>query len=78
MLRAGAAKTVAPTQEAIISFLRLMSIITIIPGLISFYSFYHFIFTRFLSRKKIWAAIGWGLFICVASGTLGFLALNFQ
>ena len=76
MLRSGAAKTVTPKQEMIASFFNVMGWMTIIPALISFYGFYFFIFSRFLSKRKIAAAVGWGILITFVSGTIGFLGLN--
>ena len=75
-MSAGAAKTSVEKQAIILSFIKVMSVVTILPGLISFYSFYHYIFERFLSRKKIGKAILHGLAIVLGCGIIGFVGLN--
>lgn len=47
----------------------------IIPGLISFYTFYTLLFSRFLIRKRILAFIAYGILICIISGIIGVFAL---
>ena len=76
MLSAGAIKTTTPKQEMIFGFFKVMSVMTILPGLISFYFFYHFIFSRFLTRKKIVHACIYGVSIAVLCGILGFIGLG--
>lgn len=76
MLSAGAIRSGAPKQEMIFNFFKLMSIMTIIPGLLSFYGFYYFIFPRFLASRKIAEAVIAGLVITLASGIIGLIGLN--
>lgn len=76
MLSAGAIKTSTPKQEMIIGFFTIMSIISIIPGLISFYGFYFYIFPRFLETKKITGAVLVGLAITFCCGIIGLVGLN--
>ena len=75
IISAGAAKTVIPKEEIVIGFIKAMTVMTIIPGLVSFYAFYHFIFNRFLTRQKIAAAMGYGLVTVLVSGIIGFIGL---
>ncbi|MCW3103299.1 MAG: two-component system sensor protein no kinase domain [Bacteroidetes bacterium] len=49
------------------------SVFALIPGLLTFYSFYTFIFTRFLARKKIGQMIAYGLLTAILSALLGSL-----
>ncbi|RYD76422.1 MAG: histidine kinase, partial [Sphingobacteriales bacterium] len=77
ILTAGAVKT-TPKQDIIIGFFKIMSMMTIVPGVISFYSFYHYIFNHFLSRKKILATVLFGLLVTLCCGTLAFMGLNFM
>lgn len=69
-------KTISQRQEVITGFIKVMSMITILPGLLSFYTFYHYIFSRFLTRKKIWAVCLYGLATALLSGVIGFIGLN--
>ena len=76
MVTAGTVKTNTPKEEIIISFIKVMAVITIIPGLISFYCFYHYIFNYFLARKKITKAVLYGIGITVVCGIIGFIGIN--
>ncbi len=76
MLTADTIKTDTPKQEIVVTFIKVMAAITIIPGLISFYSFYHYIFNYFLARKKIAKAVLYGIAITIVCGTIGFIGLN--
>lgn len=75
MLTADAVKTGPSKQEIIVTFLKVMTAITILPGIISFYSFYHYIF-NYLARKKIAKAVLYGIAITIGCGTIGFIGLN--
>lgn len=76
MVTAGTVKTNTPKEEIFIAFIKAMSVITIIPGLISFYSFYHYIFNYFLARRKITKAVLYGIGITVVCGIIGFIGIN--
>lgn len=69
-------KTVSQRQGVITGFIKVMSMMTILPGLLTFYTFYHYIFPRFLTRKKIWAVCLYGLATAFLSGIIGFIGLN--
>ncbi len=73
---AGAKTGIISKQQIVFSFIKLMSVITIIPGLISFYSFYHFVFNKFLTNQKIGAAVLYGLVIVFGCGIIGLIGLN--
>lgn len=47
-----------------------------VPALIGFYTFYTFLFTRFLARKKIAALAATGLLVSVAAGIVGLVAIR--
>lgn len=47
----------------------------IIPGLISFYSFYSYLFSRFFSKKKILMLISSGIIVSIISGIIGGIIL---
>ena len=49
------------------------SVFAIIPGLLTFYACYTFLFTRLLARKKIGQMIGYGLLTALLSALLGSL-----
>src|SRR5436309_2930765 len=46
-------------------------ILCVAPNLISFYSFYYLLFSKFLSRKKIFALILFGTMVCLISALSG-------
>jgi two-component system, LytTR family, sensor kinase len=75
-LEAGGIKTVSQGHEKMFGFIRLMSAMTLIPALAGFYSFYYFLFDRYLSAKKILALCVAGVVTILACGILGILALN--
>lgn len=77
IISAGANKAMVSKQEIIYAFVKTMSMITIIPGLISFYTFYHYIFNRFLTKKRMGAAILYGLITVLVAGFTGLVGLNF-
>ncbi|HRD56732.1 MAG TPA: histidine kinase [Ferruginibacter sp.] len=76
MLTAGAAKTSSDKSDLIFNFFKLMSIMTVLPGVLSFYIFYHYIFNHFLSKRKIGLSIVAGLITTFICGTLAFAGLN--
>jgi two-component system LytT family sensor kinase len=76
MMQAGNIKTGVSKQDMIFGFFKLMALMTILPGLISFYSFYHFIFDYFLSRKKIISATLFGFAIAICCGILALVGLD--
>lgn len=48
----------------------------IIPGVIAFYSFYTFLFSKFLTKKRMWAFFLLGILVSIISGIAGALALS--
>jgi two-component system LytT family sensor kinase len=64
-----------PIQRLVFSCI-LMSAFSIIPGVISFYSFYTFLFSRFFVQKRIFLLCLYGILISVASGLIGTLIVN--
>jgi hypothetical protein len=48
-----------------------------VPAVIGFYTFYTFLFTRFLARKKIAALAAMGLLVSLAAGLIGLAATMF-
>jgi two-component system, LytTR family, sensor kinase len=52
------------------------SAFAIIPGMIGFYSFYTFLFSRFLERKKIFALCLYGILVSVICALLGELIIS--
>lgn len=75
-LGAGGVKNITEKQEVIFSFFRFMSLVTIVPGLLSFYTFYLFLFDRFLAKKKIARLCLAGCCTVVLAGFTGFLGMN--
>lgn len=59
-------------------FIAPLLIFSILPGLVGFYSFYTFLFNRFLHKKRIAALFVWGLAICIISGISISLILSIQ
>lgn len=56
--------------------LKLITGFALIPSIISFYSFYHFVFSRYVKTKKIFPAIGTVLILSSASAAIGSLVLS--
>jgi len=75
-LQMGGTKTGSHGFMKIMGFLKIMSMFTIIPGLVGFYTFYSLLFNRFLSKKKIAALCFWGLLTILIAGFAGFIGLN--
>ncbi|MGG9964133.1 sensor histidine kinase [Ferruginibacter sp. SUN106] len=75
-LEAGGIKTVSQGHEKMFGFIRLLSAMTIIPAVAGFYSFYSFLFDKYLSTKKILALCIAGVVTILACGLLGILGLN--
>ncbi len=76
-LQAGGIKPHSQNQEKLFGFLRMMSSLTILPGLICFYTFYGFLFNKYLAKKKLIALCLGGLITSVLSGLLGMILLKF-
>jgi len=55
-------------------WIRIMTGFAVIPALISFYSFYSFLFHRFLSRKKFISFLTAGIFVSILAAVMGALA----
>lgn len=75
-LEAGGIKTISQQQERMIGFLRVMGIMTLLPGLFSFYSFYHFLFDKYLAARKITALCIAAVITAIISGLIGMLGLS--
>jgi len=75
-LQAGGMRQEGPNMEKIVSFLKLMSTFTVIPGIVGFYVFYLILFEKFLSKKKFSALFFAGLFTILVAGLVGFTGLN--
>jgi two-component system, LytTR family, sensor kinase len=59
-----------------LSLFIFLAVFAFIPGIIGFYSFYNFLFPRFLKRKKIIALILSGILIAACCGLTGWGLLN--
>ena len=75
-LQAGGIRQESLHMEKVLSFLKLMSTFTVIPGIVSFYVFYFLLFERFLSKKKMSALFFAGLLTILVAGLVGFTGLN--
>ena len=71
------ATQVRKTPPNLLSLFPLV-VLCVVPNLVSFYSFYFLLFSRFLGRRKIFALIIFGSLICLLSAFSGvFLSLPF-
>lgn len=75
-MEAGGMSKLSQNHQQILGFIRIITFITIIPGLLGFYSAYSFLFNRFLSKKKIAALILAGLSLSLVAGFMSMLLLN--
>jgi two-component system LytT family sensor kinase len=75
-LQAGGIKTISQSHEKMFGFIRLLGATTLLPALAGFYSFYYFLFDKYLSKKKIAALCIAGLTTVLLSGLLGTLGVN--
>lgn len=75
-LEAGGVKTISQGHGKMFGFIRLMGSMTLLPAIASFYTFYSFLFNRYLSKKKIIALCIAGLTTILLSGLFGILGLN--
>jgi two-component system LytT family sensor kinase len=49
---------------------------TLVPAMLSFYSFYNLLFTKILLRKRIWALCIYGVLVSIACGLVGALLVK--
>lgn len=75
-LQAGSMRQEGPNMEKIMSFLKLMSTFTVIPGIVGFYVFYLMLFDKFLSKKKFGSLFFAALLTVLVAGLVGFTGLN--
>jgi sensor histidine kinase YesM len=75
-LEAGGIKNISNEHERLLVFFRIMGAITILPGLISFYTFYNLLFKRYLSARKITALCIGGLITAIFAGFCGMIGLS--
>ena len=75
-MEAGGMSKLSQNHQHILGFIRIITLITIIPGVLGFYSAYFFLFNRFLSKKKIAALILAGLSVSLLAGLISILLLN--
>lgn len=66
-LEAGGIKTISQRNEQVFGFIKIMSVVTLLPGLTGFYTFYLLLFDKYLSKKRITA-------LCIAGVTAALLA----
>lgn len=65
-------------QQLMIQWMMLMLCVSIIPGLIGFYSFYFILFERFLKRKKILLFFAFAAVVGLIAGFAGVGALSLR
>ena len=65
-----------PDEKRMENVFSIILFFGIIPSAISFYSFYFFIFPKYIKRSRIGAAIFYGVLICLGSGIIGFSLLT--
>lgn len=70
-IEAGNIKTVSQGQQRIFDMLKMMSALTLIPGIVGFYSFYTLLFDRYLAKKRIVALCIAGLVSSLVAGLTG-------
>ncbi|MEO7523651.1 MAG: histidine kinase [Ferruginibacter sp.] len=75
-IRAGNGNLLVQPGKFVFDFIRIMSMFTIIPGLIGFYTFYTLLFNRYLSKKRIGALCIAAFVTIFLAGLIGFLGLN--
>ena len=68
-----------PDQERLQYLIEIILLFALVPSVISFYSFYFYLFPKYLLQKKILLAIFYALLISLVSGWIGYalLALRF-
>ena len=75
-MQAGGIKNPSHSQQQVIGFIKIMSSFTIVPALLSFYTFYNLLFSKYLSKKKITALCFTGLITALIAGLAGALGLG--
>ena len=53
-----------------------LALFVLLPSAITFYGFYFLIFPHFILKKKIWAAVGWGIGIAFTAVCIGALMIE--
>jgi len=74
-LEAGGIKTISQGHKHMMGFLKLLTMMTILPAIAGFYIFYGFLFDKYLSNKKIALLCIVGLIFAMLSGMLGLAGL---
>jgi two-component system, LytTR family, sensor kinase len=75
-LRAGGLKNPSQNSLQVMVFIKIMCSFTLIPAVISFYTFYKVLFKRYLSHKKIISLCVAGLATIIFAGSAGLLTLG--
>jgi len=70
-IEAGNIKTASQGQLRIFGMIKMMTSLTLVPGLIGFYSFYSLLFDRFLAKKRIMVLCIAGLAASIIAGVMG-------
>jgi len=70
-IEAGNIKTVSQGQLRIFGMLKIMSALTVAPGVIGFYSFYSVLFDRYLAKKRIVALCIAAIITSLIAGLMG-------
>jgi two-component system, LytTR family, sensor kinase len=75
-IEAGGMARLSNNQQHIFGFIKLMIVLTLIPGVIGFYGFYNIIFTKYLSQKRIAALCIYGVLFSILTGLISLILLN--
>ncbi len=70
-IEAGNIKTVSQGQLRIFGMLKMMSALTVVPGVIGFYTFYSVLFDRYLAKKRIVALCIAAIITSLIAGLMG-------
>jgi LytS/YehU family sensor histidine kinase len=75
-MEAGGMSKLSKNHQHIFGFVKIMVFLTIVPGIIGFYSFYGFLFDKYLSKRKIMALCISAILVSILAGFMALIFLN--
>ncbi len=75
-MEAGGMTKLSQNHQHLLGFIKVMTFFTILPGIIGFYSFYSFLFDKYLSKRKIAALCISAILISILIGLVALIFLN--
>lgn len=76
-IQVGNGRSFSNDHKMVFNFLKIMSMFTVVPAVISFYTFYRLLFDKYLSKKKIGALCIAGSVTILLAGLIGLAGVNF-